>query len=49
MSKAISEVFDVEPYKRNQREDQEKVELEDDVDYVAKNIRKLIDIGMDSV
>lgn len=49
MSKSISEVFDVEPYRKKPGEDRANVDLDDDIEYVAKNIRKLIDIGIESV
>lgn len=53
MSKAISEVFDVEPTPPTEiiipPVDKSKSEVNQDADYAKDNIKKLIEIGMNSV
>lgn len=52
MSKQISDVFDVEPYKRptpSAPRPSPETAIEDDAKYAADNIRQLIEIGMNSV
>lgn len=52
MSKAISEVFDVEPYSKETPLapiPEEGQEVADDAKYAADNIRQLIEIGLEAV
>lgn len=51
MSKAISEVFDVEPYQPQmpQAPVVQGDEIQHDAEYASDNIRKLIEIGMGAV
>ena len=51
MSKAISEVFDVEPYQQPtpQAPMVQGDEIQHDAEYASDNIRKLIEIGMGAV